>query len=76
MEFDKSKVFTYDSADKIKPGSEGYFADSLDDLHRIVLSDDRGWFSQISEIADSIFEERFITADEISFPYFYLVKGA
>ncbi len=36
MQFDKSRVYTKLNADEVKEGSEGYFADTLNDLKDIV----------------------------------------
>lgn len=74
MEFDKSKVYTSLTADEIKLGSKGYYADCIEDLEKRVSSEDTRFYSSIVNIepASAIYRFKIGVAE---FALFYLVEG-
>lgn len=77
MEFDKSKVYTLLNADEVKIGSEGYFADNLEDLKDIVERERVEYYGKIGSIGSIEVESyscRFHKKDKYCYGLFYLVK--
>lgn len=74
MEFDKSKVYTLLNADEVKIGSEGYFADNLDDLKDMVERERVEYCGKIDSIEAESYSCRFHKKDKYSYGLFYLVK--
>ena len=75
MEFDKSKVYTVLTADEVKVGSKGYFADNLTDLEAFVAAEDEHCFNEIHHIASPDNAYRFSFKDIVgNYALFYLVE--
>lgn len=76
MKFDKSRIYTMVNADKIKLGSEGYFADNIYYLQQAVQHDniDTGYFGKVVDIKDIDTGFRFVADNGIRFSLFYLVE--
>ena len=74
MEFDKSKVYTLLNADEVKIGSEGYFADNLDDLKDMVERERVEYCGKIDSIEAESYSCRFHKKDKYCYGLFYLVK--
>lgn len=71
MEFDKSKIYTAASADEVKIGSKGYFADNLMDLKSVVEEEYN--LSEITTVGGEYFQSRFRTGSGV-YSLFYLVE--
>ena len=77
MEFDRSRVYTALTADEVKPGSKGYYADCLADLETKVRLDNKHWYAPISGInpATDIYRFKMGTPFEVEHAaLFYLVE--
>lgn len=76
MEFDKSRIYTMVNADKIKLGSEGYFADNIYYLQQAVQHDniDTGYFGKVVDIKDIGTGFRFVADNGLCFSLFYFIK--
>lgn len=76
MEFVKSKVYTSLTADEIKLGSKGYYADCLKDLEERVNSDDKTHYDTLVGITPASEVYRFMIGAAFPSEYalFYLVK--
>ena len=74
MEFDKSKVYTLLNADEVKIGSEGYFADNLEDLKDMVESERGEYCGKIDSIEAEGYSYRFRKKDKYCYGLFYLVE--
>lgn len=76
MDFDKSKVYTVMTADKVKIGSKGYYADCPKVLEERVNSDNKAYYNTLVEIAPTSEVYRFKPGASFSSEYalFYLVE--
>lgn len=74
MKFDKSKVYTLLNADEVKDGSEGYFADNLEDLKDIVEHERDDYYGKIGSIEAEGYPCRFHKKDKYCYGLFYLLK--
>ena len=74
MKFDKSKVYTLLNADDVKDGSEGYFADNLEDLKDIVEHECDDYYGKIGRIEVESYSCRFHKKDKNCYGLFYLTK--
>lgn len=74
MEFDISKTYTSVTADKIKKGSKGYFADSVGELLTAVAEEDDTRFGEILSIQSLHAERRFCKREGEFWFLFYLVE--
>lgn len=76
MDFDKSKVYTVMTADKVKIGSKGYYADCPKDLEERVNSDIKAYYATLVEINPPSEVYRFKRGDafEADYALFYLVE--
>lgn len=76
MEFDKSKIYTLVTADKVKIGSKGFFSDNLRDLKNIVERERSERYGKITGIKDDSYTARFQIKVEGNYNYglFYLVE--
>lgn len=75
MEFDKTKVYTALNADEVKPGSKGYFADSIGLLKEAVKNERKANYGKIESISDNEYDAcRFIIIDDACYAFFYLVE--
>lgn len=76
MEFDKSKVYTVITADEIKLGSKGYYADCLKDLEERVNSDDKTHYDTLIGItpASEVYRFKIGAAFSSEYALFYLVE--
>lgn len=78
MRFYKLKIRTAITADKVKVGSFGYFADTLAGLKEAVESETNACFGRISKIHEASKVCRFVAyirGHELSWTLFYPVKG-
>lgn len=78
MEFDISNVYWALSANAVKIGSKGYYADNLSVLKNAVLTEDRELFGEITRILADVAPCRFGIKDDESgygeYGLFYLVE--
>lgn len=75
MEFDKSKVYTALNADEVPIGSDGFVANSINELKDKVSRSDSFIIASITAILDDTFAGRFmVDSFTRSFPFFYLLK--
>lgn len=74
MEFDKLKVYTALNADEIKPGSKGYFEDTLENLKYVVQYECSKYYDEIKEIEAESYGCRFCKKDSYDYSLFYLVE--
>ena len=74
MEFDISRVYTMLTADEVKEGSEGYFADNFKDLKDIIAREFSECYGKISKIKAEGYSLRFLKEDSYCFGLFYLIK--
>ncbi len=74
MKFDKNNVFTVLTADSMKIGSKGYYADTIKDLKEIVEQEYSGWYGEIEKIRNDSYSDRFDIKDNGSYALFYLVE--
>ena len=74
MEFDISRVYTMLTADEVKEGSEGYFADDLSDLKDMVEHEFSECYSKISKVEAERYACRFHKEGSYCFGLFYLIK--
>lgn len=74
MIFDKERCFSALTADAVKVGSKGYFADSPAGLRLKVCSDITEEYGEITEIHDDDCLQRFCMNDGDSKAFFYLVE--
>lgn len=74
MEFDKLKVYTALNADEIKPGSKGYFVDTLENLKDVVQNERSKYYGEIKEIEAESYGCRFCKKDSYGYSLFYLVE--
>lgn len=75
MEFDKSKVYTALNADEVPIGSNGFVANSINELKDKVSRSDSFIVASITDVLDDTFAGRFmIDSSTRSFPFFYLLK--
>lgn len=75
MDYDKSKVYTVMTADEVKVGSKGYYADCLKDMEERVNSDDKKHYGTVAIINPSSETYRFnMEKDSASYALFYLVE--
>lgn len=75
MDFDKSKVYTVMTADEVKIGSKGYYADCPKDLEERVNSDDKKHYDTVAIINPSSETYRFnMEKGSASYALFYLVE--
>lgn len=85
MKIDESKIYTLLTADKVRLGSKGYFADTLKNLREVVDQERSENYGEIGEIKDNSYIARFkIKNFDIeeslanpfrSYGLFYLVEG-
>lgn len=77
MNFDKERCFSALTADAVKIGSKGYFADSLYELQRVVQNENSN-YSHLKDLLDSTENFRFLAenlvGDDVSWNLFYLVE--
>ena len=73
MEYDKDRIYTALTADEIKRGSKGYYADCLEDLEERVRSDNKACYGEVMRINPTSFTYRF-KLSESDFALFYLVE--
>lgn len=76
MDFDKSKVYTVMTADKVKIGSKGYYADCPKDLEERVNSDDKAYYNTLVEITPTseVYRFKLGAAFLSEYALFYLVE--
>lgn len=75
MDFDEKRVYTSASADKVKVGSKGFFADNMTSLKDIVIqSDTREDLLELREIQHPCCLYRFMCAHKTTWNLFYLVE--
>lgn len=74
MEFDVNKVFVSLSADDVKIGSKGYYADSLVNLKTQVEHEDKLAYGEVTRIHDKDCLYRFRIDNIIDKAFFYLVE--
>lgn len=74
MEFDVNKVFVSLSADDVKIGSKGYYADSLVNLKTQVGHEDKLAYGEVTRILDKDCLYRFRIDNIIDKAFFYLVE--
>ena len=74
MEFDVNKVFVSLSADDVKIGSKGYYADSLVNLKTQVEHEDKLAYGEVTRIHDKDCLYRFRIDNIIDKVFFYLVE--
>lgn len=76
MEFDKNRVYTALTADVIKPGSKGYYADCIADLEERVHFDNKNHYGEVMLINPTAFTYRFKLTKVAGsdFALFYLVE--
>lgn len=74
MEFDISRVYTMLTADEVKEGSEGYFADNFKDLKDIIAREFSESYGKIRKINAEGYSLRFLKEDDYDFGLFYLIK--
>lgn len=74
MEFDISRVYTMLTADEVKEGSEGYFADNFKDLKDIIAREFSECYGKIRKINAKGYSLRFLREDNYGFGLFYLIK--
>lgn len=75
MKFDVNKVFVSLSADDVKIGSKGYYADSLLNLKTRVEHEDKLAYGEVTRIHDKDCLYRFRIDNIIDKVFFYLVEG-
>lgn len=77
MKFDKERCFSALTADTVKIGSKGYFADNLNELQRVVRNENSNYF-ELKELLDPTENFRFLAenlvGDDVSWNLFYLVE--
>lgn len=77
MNFDKERCFSALTADAVKVGSKGYFADSLYEL-QCVVHNERGNYFELKDLLDPTENFRFLAenlvGDDVSWNLFYLVE--
>lgn len=59
MKIDESKIYTLLTADKVRLGSKGYFADTLKNLREVVDQERSENYGEIGEIKDNSYIARF-----------------
>ena len=74
MEFYVDKVFVSLSADDVKIGSKGYYADSLAELKTRVENEDRLAYGEVTRIHDKDCLYRFRIDNIIDTAFFYLAE--
>lgn len=74
MVFDHNKVFTELTADQIKVGSKGYYADNLKALRDAVCTADKSMFGKIEGVLDCSYPRRFSIKEDFEYQLFYLVE--
>lgn len=84
MKIDESKIYTLLTADKVRLGSKGYFADTLKNMREVVDQERSENYGEIAEIKDNSYVARFkikncdieesLTNPFRSYGLFYLVE--
>ena len=74
MEFDISRVYTMLTADEVKEGSKGYFADSLVNLKTRVENEDKLAYGELTRIHDKDCLYRFRIDNIVDEAFFYRVE--
>ena len=59
MKIDESKIYTLLTADKVRLGSKGYFADTLKNMREVVDQERSENYGEIAEIKDNSYIARF-----------------
>lgn len=77
MNFDKERCFSALTADAVKVGSKGYFADSYYELQCVVHNERSNYF-ELKDLLDPTENFRFLAenlvGDDVSWNLFYLVE--
>lgn len=73
MKFNVDKVYTSLNADKVKIGSKGYYADTLNCLKDKVKNGYNGSIGTIDEIKDDLYKNRFNIKGGNAYCLFYLL---
>ena len=73
MKFNVDKVYTSLNADKVKIGSKGYYADTLNCLKDKVKNGYNGSIGTIDEIKDDLYKNRFNIKGDNAYCLFYLL---
>lgn len=73
MKFNVDKVYTSLNADKVKIGSKGYYADTLNCLKDKVKNGYNGSIGTIDEIKDDLYKSRFNIKGGNAYCLFYLL---